>query len=198
MVPVPAFRMTRATVFAAVCVTLAAAGHAAAGHTMIAPWTIVAGFGGALVVSWALAGTERSLATIAGGLLGGQFALHTLFVAGMAEPGSSMGHQGMVSGPVQDGHGGLAMTLAHSGAALICAWWLRRGERLAWALTRRAALLAAWPLRALATTLARWPVLAGPVRVLIPAVGQRRPRSPLLEHSVIRRGPPLRASALGH
>jgi hypothetical protein len=185
--------MTRATVFAVVCVTLAAAGHAAAGRTMIAPWTIVAGFGATLAVAWVLAGTERSLATIAGGLLGGQFALHALFVAGMAGQ-ADMEHSSATI--PADAHGGLTMTLAHSVAALVAAWWLWRGERLAWVLVRRAAVLAAAPLRALAAALAVRPAPAGPVRIPVRAVRPLRPRPPLLEHSLIRRGPPLRSGAL--
>jgi hypothetical protein len=42
-------------------------------------------------VAWALTGTERSLATILGGLLGGQFMLHSLFMSAAARPGGDGG-----------------------------------------------------------------------------------------------------------
>ncbi len=187
MAPATAFRKTRSTVFAVVCVTLAAAGHLAAGHTAIAPWTLAAGLVATYVVAWTLAGTQRSLATLGGGMLGGQFALHALFVAGMA--GQGMPHQAAAQ-VAQDDHGGLAMTLAHAAAALVSAWWLWHGERLAWTLFRRAARLAAWPLRALATALAVRPTPAGPIRIPPRALRRPRPRPPLLRHSLVRRGPP--------
>jgi len=191
----PVLRSTRTTVFAVVCVALAAVGHVAAGHTGIAPWTLVAGFAGALAVAWALTGVERSLWSITGLMLGGQFVLHALFSAGMSGP-MTAGHQPIVQPPA--GHGGTAMTLAHAGAGLVAAWWLRHGERLAWGLARRTAALAriaARTLRLLAVAFV--PVPAGPVRIMAEWPAERRPRSPLLEHSVVRRGPPMPGRALG-
>ncbi|MCX5369433.1 hypothetical protein OG613_22840 [Streptomyces sp. NBC_00015] len=75
-------RLLRAAVFAAVCVVLAAAGHTMASCATVPPWTLGAGFLGALAVVVPLAGRERSLPGIAVLLAVGQTVLHTLFGLG--------------------------------------------------------------------------------------------------------------------
>ncbi len=75
-------RLLRAAVFAAVCVALSAAGHAMAACATVPWWTLLAGFLGILAVTAPLAGRERSLASIAAALAGGQLVLHTLFGMG--------------------------------------------------------------------------------------------------------------------
>lgn len=75
-------RVLRAAVFAAVCVVLAAAGHAIASCATVPLWTLGAGFAGAVVVVAPLAGRERSLPGIATLLAAGQTALHMLFGLG--------------------------------------------------------------------------------------------------------------------
>src|SRR5256885_1047513 len=77
----PPARPARAAMFATVCMMLAIAGHVAAGRAAVAPRAIVVGCVALYLVAWVLTGTERSLATILGGLLGGQFMLHALFAA---------------------------------------------------------------------------------------------------------------------
>ncbi|WP_269855309.1 hypothetical protein [Streptomyces sp. RPT161] len=81
-------RLLRAAVFAAVCVTLSAAGHSMASGSGIPLWALLAGWAGVLAVAAPLAGRERSLPGIAAALLGGQLGLHALFSAGQwcAEP----------------------------------------------------------------------------------------------------------------
>ncbi|MCQ4042973.1 hypothetical protein ACFOSC_13955 [Streptantibioticus rubrisoli] len=81
-------RLLRAAVFAAVCVTLSAAGHAMASGGGIPLWALLAGWVGVLAVAAPLAGRERSLPAIAAAMLGGQLALHALFSTGQwcAEP----------------------------------------------------------------------------------------------------------------
>ncbi|MEU6550723.1 hypothetical protein ABZ915_10610 [Streptomyces sp. NPDC046915] len=76
-------RILRASVFAAVCVVLAAAGHSLAACAAVPLWTLGAGFLAALVLVAPLAGRNRSLPGIAALLALGQIALHTLF--GLAE-----------------------------------------------------------------------------------------------------------------
>ncbi|MGH3240260.1 MAG: hypothetical protein ACRDNL_07755, partial [Spirillospora sp.] len=156
--PQPGFRTARAVVFATVCVTLATAGHVLASGTVVPIWAVLTGFCAVLGVSLMLAGHERSLATILGGLLGGQFALHALFTGAtqpILEPAAGPHHldahqasmqqaaapDTVMAGsdilmPVAHATGGTTMTLAHTVAALIAAWWLRRGERAAWSLAR--------------------------------------------------------------
>lgn len=77
-----ALRVLRAAVFAAVCVVLAAGGHALASCATIPLWTLGAGFLGVLAVAAPLAGRERSLAGITALLAVGQTVLHTLFGLG--------------------------------------------------------------------------------------------------------------------
>jgi hypothetical protein len=173
--------------------TLATVGHVVVAQVMVAPWAIGVGFAGVLAVAWVLTGAERSLATILGGLLGGQFAFHAMFTA--AQPGPSiMDH----SGPptlMTGGHGGTAMTLAHVMAAVVSAWWLRRGERAVWKLARRVAALAdrsIWARWALPDSVPSVPLTPA----FSPVNPPIRPRSAALRHSVVRRGPPLRPTAL--
>ncbi|WP_241968648.1 hypothetical protein [Streptomyces sp. ICBB 8177] len=75
-------RLMRAAVFAAVCVTLSAAGHAMASGGPIPLWTLLAGWAAVFAVAASLAGRERSLPGIAALLLVGELALHMLFSAG--------------------------------------------------------------------------------------------------------------------
>ncbi|XRQ06781.1 hypothetical protein ACN3XK_61315 [Actinomadura welshii] len=204
--PHPAFRTARAVVFATVCVTLAIIGHVLAAGT-VSTWAAAAGFCGVLGVTLMLAGHERSLATILGGLLGGQFALHTLFTAAsgpVSEPvhhPASHGAGAMAANPdvmLQVAHGadGSAMTLAHTVAALVAAWWLRRGERAAWALARRVAAAADRPIRLLLALLAVEPPAAAPRTPGVPAAAAVTAIGRVLRHQVVRRGPPPRSRAL--
>lgn len=75
-------RVLRAAVFAAVCVVLAAAGHALASCATIPLWTLGAGFLGTVLLVVPLAGRTRSLPGIAALLTVGQTALHVVFGLG--------------------------------------------------------------------------------------------------------------------
>jgi hypothetical protein len=48
MTPVPPLRLARASVFSAVCVILASAGHLTASGSLLEPWAVIAGFLGVL------------------------------------------------------------------------------------------------------------------------------------------------------
>ncbi|MFI6625750.1 hypothetical protein [Streptomyces sp. NPDC050528] len=82
-------RVLRAAVFAAVCVVLAAAGHAIASCATVPLWTLGAGFLATFLVVAPLAGRERSLPGIAALLAVGQTVLHTLF--GLGQNASTSG-----------------------------------------------------------------------------------------------------------
>ena len=82
-------RVLRAAVFAAVCVVLAAAGHAIASCATVPLWTLGAGFLATFLVVAPLAGRERSLPGIAALLAVGQTVLHTLF--GLGQSASTSG-----------------------------------------------------------------------------------------------------------
>ncbi|MGY1452125.1 hypothetical protein [Streptomyces sp. SS8] len=77
-------RLLRAAVFAAVCVTLSAAGHVSAAGQSLSVWALLAGFAAVLATAVPLAGRERSLPGIAALLALGQVALHFLFSCGQA------------------------------------------------------------------------------------------------------------------
>ena len=198
----PAVRSLRAAVFAAVCVLLAAAGHGLAMGDMPPPWADAAGFVVVFGLGRALAGRERGLPEIGAGMLLTQAGLHLGFdaarrvtpmhstrMAGMPH----MAHTHMSGHPMahmaQYPHAVTAhATVAHVVAALVAAWWLRRGEVALWSLLRRTA--------ALVPGLAAWwhdAPLPAPVDGLRPApAGPIRPRPLLaLRHAVSRRGPPI-------
>ena len=203
--PHPGFRTARAVVFATVCITLATGGHALAAGTPVPMWAALAGFCAVLGVTLMLAGHERSLATILGGLLGGQFALHTLFASAtttaaadpMAQHAPAM-HGAAMHVPGTDASGGTAMTLAHTAAALVAAWWLRRGERAAWTLARRLATAVDGPIRLLFALLAAVEPAASPPRIPVAVAPDVPAVSRALRHQVVRRGPPARSRALAH
>lgn len=73
------FRVLRASLFAAVCVALALAGHALMADTPVPGWAPVGAFVLLSGLGWAAAGRERGLVAIGGGLLGAQAALHAVF-----------------------------------------------------------------------------------------------------------------------
>jgi hypothetical protein len=183
----PVYRAARATVFATVCAGLAITGHTMASGASVPPAAAFGGLAAMIVVGVVLTGTERSLATILGGLLGGQFLLHALFTA--AQHGQHLGH----GGGMAPSEGGWTMTFAHVAAAVVSAWWLRRGERAVWSLARRVAAAVARPVRALLS--------APPAPPPAPAVragsgAPARPRPAFLRHVVVRRGPPSPRASL--
>ncbi|GAA4488080.1 hypothetical protein GCM10023191_017000 [Actinoallomurus oryzae] len=182
----PTYRAARAVVFATVCVALAVTGHMVASHATVSPVAAVGGLAVMTVVGMALAGAERSLATIFGGLLGGQFVLHALFSA--AEHGQHLTH-GDTMAPSS---AGWTMTFAHGVAAAVSAWWLHRGERAVWSLARRVAAALVRPARTLLS--AAPPVRSAPRLQAAPSPAAA-PRGALLRHVVIRRGPPAARTA---
>jgi hypothetical protein len=95
-----------------------------------------------------------------------------------------------------------SMLVAHVLAALAAGWFLRRGEAALWRLVRltaRAAELSRFPLRsALALVRALLNGLLGTVRLNRPVLWEAEPPAPvsvLLQHCVVRRGPPAYALA---
>ncbi|QTD99571.1 hypothetical protein [Streptomyces cyanogenus] len=97
--PGAGLRILRAAVFAAVCVALAACGHALASCAGVPLWSLGAGFLGSLLVVAPLAGRARSLPGIAALLALGQTVLHTLFGLGQHQVVMA----GMPTGPTTGG-----------------------------------------------------------------------------------------------
>jgi hypothetical protein len=171
---VPPHRFLRALVLSGAAVAVGAGAHVLGGAA-VDPIALAAAFPVLLGLSWPLTRRERGWLPVAGAQLAGQQVVHTLLSrAGDAiEPGL----------PVD------LFLYGHVAAALLVAVWLRRGERRTWAAARRAA-----------ETVARWwaRVFVLLVRVTRPRPVQPVtppeplvPRSPLLRHAVVRRGPPV-------
>jgi len=206
----PVLPAVRSAMFTAVCLGLSVAAHRAMSQAAIPPWAIV--LGGIGVYAPARLGSRRERGLLEITLLMGvlQIALHLLFayaqdqaasaaqmsmspMPGMAmPPGSSMSS---MPGMTMSSGGGMRMSagmlLGHALAALVCAWWLRRGEAAVHAVIRGAA---------------HWIVahLAGPVHV-VPVAARRRValhvepvalalRSQWLRTRRALRGPPLTPS----
>ncbi|WP_345260912.1 hypothetical protein [Streptomyces hundungensis] len=90
-------RTLRAAMFAALCVALAAVGHAAmSGHDIPIP-VLLAAFAVTGTAAWCAAGRRRGLLAIAGGQVAAQGALHFLFAR--AQPMSMAGMPGPAHGP---------------------------------------------------------------------------------------------------
>jgi hypothetical protein len=185
----PPMRLVRAAAFTLVCVSLTLLAHEIASREPVPGWT--AGVGAAIVFGMAatLGGYERSLATILSGLLGGQFGLHVLFAAAQPNVPAHLGHAQPAVSATEAAQSGWGMTLAHVAAALMSAWWLRRGERATWSLARRIAALAAFPLMRILALFGGVRV-CGPARVRPYVLAAPPPVYAVLRYAVVLRGPP--------
>ncbi|MEU3888753.1 hypothetical protein [Streptomyces sp. NPDC029041] len=213
-------RVTRAAVFAAVCVVLAALGHVMMSGDHVPLSTLLAGWAATGVAGWCLAGRERGLPLVVTVVVAVQTALHSAFALGPPTPAASgsgsgdtpsvthgmgsmrhgMSHgmspgslDSMAAHPVHvpGGDSSLGMLAAHLLAALLCGLWLGHGERAVFRLLRAVGSRLAAPLRLLLAVTAPPPP---PVR------GRRRPshRTPhrlLLVHAITTRGPPAGTAA---
>jgi len=117
--------MFRASVFAAVCVVLAAGGHTLASCATVPLWTLGAGFLATVLAVVPLAGRARSLPGIVTLLAAGQTVLHTLFGLGQhtaaAASASSMASMpSMSSMPSMAMHTTADATLVERAARLVC------------------------------------------------------------------------------
>jgi len=159
----PVLPTVRAGMFTAVCLGLGVAAHRAMSEAAVPPWAVVVA--GAGVYASARLGARRECGLLGIMVLMGvlQVALHLLFALAQdaAAPQSSAASMSMPAMPMPAGasmpamsmpmhgssmsvvHGGMrmgaGMLLAHAVAAVICAWWLRRGEAALHALVGGAA-----------------------------------------------------------
>ncbi|OIK07745.1 hypothetical protein [Streptomyces monashensis] len=206
-------RATRAAVFAAMCVLLAALGHVLMSGTDVPTWALAAGGAVTGAVGWCLAGRERGLPLIVTVVVAAQTVLHEAFsyaqsTTGTSDGSASMEMSGMGSmdmGAMHGGHTGMSpmdhmghsmdggsssfgMLAAHLLAAVLSGLWLAYGEKAAFRILRAAAGRLAAPLRLL---------LALPDTPDRPRVHLRRrragraPRLLLLVHAITSRGPPV-------
>ncbi|MEV4739258.1 hypothetical protein [Streptomyces sp. NPDC049555] len=205
-------RGVRAGVFTALCLTLSVTSHVLLSRLPLPLTTVTVVAAAYFAVAWALAGRERGYGAIAALLVPLELAADTVLTSGqhtcygpaggpVTGPLHSMGvdlvcRGGEVGTPAPAGAalpGTTAPWLllaAHLAAGLIAAAWLRRGEAaLAGLLRALAAPALRLLLPAAALAVRRDPGAAHPrpVRDTLPARAL-----PLLVHSVVRRGPPVR------
>ncbi|MGI5194307.1 hypothetical protein ACQEVY_11830 [Streptomyces sp. CA-288835] len=197
----------RAGLFAVLVTVLAAFGHHAIAEGTV-PWRLV---GGAVVAQfaavWPLARRRYGPAATVAFTLAAQGVLHLAlsFADGdtsAAMPGHAM-HAGHVTAEAGDGHAwhhaGAAMTTVHVVAALVVAWLLHRADARMTAALGTLATLA----RAAVAALAQMrPRLVHDTGRMVFALPDRRPGAlfevaahawdDVLEHAVVRRGPPRR------
>ncbi|MFS4108777.1 hypothetical protein [Streptomyces sp. PD-S100-1] len=109
-------RSVRAGVFAAVCVLLAALGHATMAGTVVPWWAMAAGAAGTGAAGWLMAGRERGRALVVSVVTAAQAVLHETFVlaqssacepAAPARAGASAGLDAMDMGSAGMGSMGM-------------------------------------------------------------------------------------------
>lgn len=104
-------RTARAAVFAAVCVLLAAGGHAWMSGAFVPWWALVGGAVGTGGVGWGLAGRERGLPLVVFVVVAAQGVLHSVFsLAQSAAPSAASGTDGAGTMPMgSTGHDMVSM-----------------------------------------------------------------------------------------
>ncbi|MGW3571622.1 hypothetical protein ACWDSL_48450 [Streptomyces sp. NPDC000941] len=209
-------RALRTAVFAAVCVLLAALGHALMSGAAVPWWVIGAALPVTCGAAWCLTGRERRPLAVIAATVGAQTALHVAFMlaqGSMAGAGAGAtpmrmpmpsghahhmahAHDAMASAPLPggQGYGALGMWSAHLLAALLCGMWLSGGEQAAFRLVRTLAVGLFVPLLTLLYGAPRVPV-----RPRVRGVrhgGPQRLRLLLLANVIATRGPPPGAAVL--
>ncbi|MFJ7238873.1 hypothetical protein ACIQWB_17305 [Streptomyces olivaceus] len=104
-------RAVRAGVFAAVCVLLAALGHATMSGEPVPWWTLAAGAGATGAVGWLLAGRERGLPLVVTVVTAAQLVLHETFSKAQALVAPSLSHP-----PASTGTGSTHAHSMHTGS----------------------------------------------------------------------------------
>lgn len=218
----PRFRALRATLFAALCVTLSSTSHVLMSHQPLPPGAICAAFAAVFAVAY-LAGGRREwgFRLLAGLMVPLELAVDTWFTAGQQTCYGPSG--GPVTGSWRSFHEAvicngapvgtrlpgvpgapapqvpsatlpLLLLAAHVCVGLLAAWWLRRGEAAALRVARAAGAAAFRPL-VLVADAARAVLPARPAAARTAAPAARPAPGRLLRHAVVRRGPPVPAAA---
>lgn len=206
------FRLTRAGLFAAVCVVLSMTAHGLMHPRPLPAYAGPVAFAALTGLGFCLADRRRSVWWLLLAVEVVQGCLHLWFSAVSAPAGSAAGGNAspmpdhmpgmhhLVTGPVQPtgSHAGMSdwgMLGAHLVAGALVALWLSAGERAAWrALAAMTRLLLGPALRVLM-------LLMGVTGVCRPGGGKTGPGSSdiprsrigALRHTVVRRGPPAYA-----
>lgn len=168
--------------------TIGSGAHLGAGGGWSASAVLVA----ALLLAgptWLLSRYEQRWWGIAALLLGGQLVVHWT-QSGMPRPFRPSPHpHAAMAEPAVGLLPSWSMLAGHLVAALLVGWWLSRGERLLWQAARRAASSVAEAFRRLLH-----PCCDALCRLVatVPAARstRRQPRSTVLRHVIVLRGPP--------
>ncbi|WP_235968067.1 hypothetical protein [Streptomyces mesophilus] len=195
-------RALRAALFAAVAVTLAGVGHSSMSDHELPLSPLLLAFVALTATAWCASGRRRGVGTIGAGMLAVQTLLHGIFAltgahsaAAQSPHAEHLQHAGMPGMAAETTlldtltHGSLGMLAAHLVAGLLCALWIARGEAAFFQLVEALAAFAFTPLRLLLTSV-RLPDAPRPVRRRRPRRTRACPRTAVLAHAVIRRGPP--------
>ncbi|WP_329519232.1 hypothetical protein [Spirillospora sp. NBC_01491] len=204
----PGMRSLRAAVFSTVCVALSALAHGATSGAGLPWWSLAGGWLLLLGMAVPAAGRERSRPAITAMLLCGQMFLHAVFSfgqCGTSVEASAAPPEGTLSAHASAGHSllaglmpGPAMFFAHLACAFVLGWVVHRGERTVWRLVRvsmRTAGVVTAPLAALLAAVFAPTGRAVPADARFRVFDRSRTDPPksetvLLDHAVIRRGPP--------
>jgi hypothetical protein len=108
--------------------------------------------------------------------------------AGTVDPTAAHAVAGITGMAGMTGSMTTGMLAVHALAALVAAWWLRRGEAATWNAARSAVLFLVAPLLLFFATV---PPTMRPSRTVVAAEGPRLGPGLLLRHFVTRRGPPV-------
>lgn len=144
----PVLRALRAALLAAVAVALGVVGHAIVAGDVPAPGVLSAIWATMAVALWSVAAWELRGRSILAVLAGGQALVHGAGILTVAHHAGAGHHADAVSfacaldpsaGTGRNAWAVGAMLAAHVLGTVGAAWWLRRGEALAWSLTRRIA-----------------------------------------------------------
>jgi hypothetical protein len=221
----PRLRALRAALFAAMCVTLSSTSHVLMAHKPLPLIAVAGAYAAVFTLAYVLGGRrERGFWAIAGLMVPLELAVDTMFTAGQqACYGPSGGpvtgswrslHEAIICGgaPAGGGSRGLAaisggaaaqmpsnvlpwvLLAVHVGVGLCTSWWLRRGEAALHRVLRAVVATAFRPLllviAAARTTAGRPPRPARRGARTAPGL-----RTGPLQHSVVRRGPPVPVAA---
>ncbi|MFC4015286.1 hypothetical protein ACFOY2_49300 [Nonomuraea purpurea] len=178
-------RLTRAAVFAAVCVVMSAGGHVLAGGTPVTVWTLFVGMVAAFALAYALNRHERGPEIVVTATAGAQLLLHELYTRSVSVSITQADH-------VHAGTNGVGMSVAHLVVAVMSGWWLYRGESAFWLMVRLWGMAPLPKLRRLLVGAVE--PFTPPIRVVLAAEAKTY-RGPELVRAIPRRGPPALLNA---
>jgi hypothetical protein len=178
-------RLTRAAVFAAVCVVMSMGGHVLASGTPVTARTLLVGVAAAFALAFALNRHERGPEAVILATAGAQILLHELFTRSAPIPVTHADH-------AHAGMPGIGMSVAHLVVAVVSGWWLYRGESAVWLMLRLWGMAPLPKLRRLLVGAVE--PFTTPIGVVLIAEAKTY-RGPERVQAICRRGPPALLNA---